>query len=799
MAESRMERTTRSFPFRECWAITLIFASVFIALALFSYAPVEDTSTGSLLGTNNTNLVGTSGLTVALVLGEILGWVAFCLPILIVLLGVQVVLPKTIDWDWLRVGVSICAFLIVLLASCTLVQLHVTAIFGDFIDSGGWLGALAAKNTLDLLGTTGLTLISITFVLIGTQLFFFFSWSSIFRFVRKSAEVIGKYGWMAAKRASDLLLKFLLAIWNFLKKFTLKVASLKEDASRGERPIHRRNRPSISIREQHTQRSSSVSSNALSYEPDEVRSTLSPVRIKQKQPASSEQSLNHENEDSKTPIKIERHYSQPSLDLLHDAPINIQGEEARSSELRALGERLQENLADFGVEAKVETIVPGPVVTRFELDLAAGVKSQKILSLVKDLARALAVPSVRVVPVIPGKTVVGVEIPNTIRKVVTFKEVMEDGHLNANRGPLSFALGANIAGEPVCADIEKMPHLLVAGTTGSGKSVGLNVMLLSLLFRVPPEELRLVLIDPKMLELSVYENIPHLLTPVVTDMEDASKVLNWCVAEMERRYRLLAQVHVRTLSSYNSKVEAAEAAGTPIFLESDEELDLGQPEVLVSMPRILVVVDELADLIMMVGKKVEELIVRIAQKARAAGIHLVLATQRPSTDVITGLIKSNIPCRMSFQVSSSTDSRVILDQGGAEQLLGQGDMLYLPPGSSVPERIHGAFVSDDEVLAVVQDLVSNSEVNYNEEVLLETVARVDSVFADTHDSETDERYDDAVAFVLESNKATISSLQRKLRIGYNRAANLIEKMEENGVVSEPDVNNTRRILLQRSA
>jgi S-DNA-T family DNA segregation ATPase FtsK/SpoIIIE len=476
-----------------------------------------------------------------------------------------------------------------------------------------------------------------------------------------------------------------------------------------------------------------------------------------------------------------------------------------SDALDAMARRLELKLREFGVEAQVVKVHPGPVITRFELEPGTGVKVARVSSLAKDLARALAVISVRVVEVIPGESTIGIEVPNEDREVVRLREVLASSAYESAPSRLTLCLGKDISGQPIVADLARMPHLLVAGTTGSGKSVGVNAMLLSLLFKARPDEVRLILVDPKMLELSVYEGIPHLLTPVVTDMKDAAAALRWCVAEMERRYRLMASMGVRNVAGYNRKVRDAEKAGEPIPdpLWKMPEVFVGDeaPEhpALETLPAIVVVIDEFADMMMIVGKKVEELIARIAQKARAAGIHLILATQRPSVDVITGLIKANIPTRISFQVSSKVDSRTILDQGGAEQLLGHGDMLYLPPGTALPMRVHGAFVGDDEVHRVVADWKRRGQPDYLEDVLTVT-ADIDVLAASggatTGDTEQDDAlYDEAVAFVLETRRASISSVQRKLRIGYNRAARLIEAMEAAGVVSTMDSSGGREVLV----
>jgi S-DNA-T family DNA segregation ATPase FtsK/SpoIIIE len=492
----------------------------------------------------------------------------------------------------------------------------------------------------------------------------------------------------------------------------------------------------------------------------------------------------------------------PKLNLLDEASTTHKGFSQES--LEAMSKLLEIKLQEFGVSVEVVSVTPGPVVTRFEIQPAPGIKASRISNLDKDLARSLAVISVRVVEVIPGKTVMGIEVPNEDREIIRLSQVLSSAAFDDSKSPLTLALGHDIEGEPVVADLAKMPHLLVAGTTGSGKSVGVNVMLLSLLFKSSPQEVRLILVDPKMLELSVYEGIPHLLTPVVTDMNDASNALRWAVGEMERRYKLMAALGVRNLAGFNKKVNESKARGEGIpdpLWKADEMVEEEQETpILDHLPSIVIVIDEFADMMMIVGKKVEQLIARIAQKARAAGIHLILATQRPSVDVITGLIKANVPTRIAFQVSTKIDSRTILDQSGAEQLLGHGDMLYLPPGSGIPVRIHGAFVDDHEVHKVVADWKRRGEPAYLEGIVSEdhSDVPVPGLPRENNDSgnaeDSDSLYDEAVEFVTESGRASISSVQRKFRIGYNRAARLIEAMEEAGVVSPMNSNGSRDVL-----
>jgi DNA segregation ATPase FtsK/SpoIIIE, S-DNA-T family len=487
----------------------------------------------------------------------------------------------------------------------------------------------------------------------------------------------------------------------------------------------------------------------------------------------------------------------PGLSLLDDPPPKEGGYSAEA--LEAMSRLVELKLNDFGVEAEVVAVHPGPVVTRFEIKPAAGVKSSQISSLAKDLARSLATVSVRVVEIIPGKPYVGLEIPNEVREIVALGEIVKSEAYDELKSPLTLALGKDIGGQPMVADLARMPHLLIAGTTGSGKSVALNAMVLSLLYKSTPEHVRLIMIDPKMLELSVYEGIPHLLAPVVTDMKQAANALRWCVAEMERRYALMAGLGVRHLSSYNKKVKEAIENGAPLtdptFVPETE--DESAPE-LHPMPFVVVIIDELADMMMMVGKKVEELIARLAQKARASGIHMIVATQRPSVDVITGLIKANIPCRIAFQVSAKVDSRTILDQIGAEHLLGHGDMLYLPSGTSMPIRVHGAFVSDNEVHAVVKALRASGEPNYIENVLDGPAGELAGIEptgpTGELDGEQDPLYDQAVRIVTETRKASISGIQRRLKIGYNRAARMVETMEEAGIVGNLQTNGFREVL-----
>jgi S-DNA-T family DNA segregation ATPase FtsK/SpoIIIE len=488
----------------------------------------------------------------------------------------------------------------------------------------------------------------------------------------------------------------------------------------------------------------------------------------------------------------------PQVDLLDAAPAKVESVTPESLEMTS--RMIEKKLKDFGVEVRVVAASPGPVITRYEIEPATGVKGAQIVNLAKDLARSLSLVSIRVVETIPGKTTMALELPNAKRQMIRLAEILGSQVYNDAHSQLTMGLGKDIVGNAMVADLAKMPHCLVAGTTGAGKSVGINAMILSLLYKAEARDVRLILIDPKMLEMSVYEGIPHLLAPVVTDMKQAANALNWCVGEMERRYKLMSKLGVRNLAGYNRRIaeglERGEKIGNPFSLTPEE------PEPLERLPFIVVVIDELADLMMVVGKKIEELIARLAQKARAAGIHLILATQRPSVDVITGLIKANIPTRLSFQVSSKIDSRTILDQMGAEALLGQGDMLYLTPGGGLPVRVHGAFVSDEEVHRVVEYLKSQGEPNYIEGILEGGVTEgedgaVGAVEGGASDGEADPMYDQAVAIVLQNKRASISLVQRHLRIGYNRAARLLEQMEKSGLVSAMATNGNRDLLVPK--
>jgi S-DNA-T family DNA segregation ATPase FtsK/SpoIIIE len=653
-------------------------------------------------------------------------------------------------------SLRLLGFVATLLTSCGIATLHFSGI-GLRETAGGIAGQLVGGTLQSMLGILGSTLLLLALWFASASLFSGVSWLAVMDRIGRS--VIG--AWERVRAAFDSV----------------------RDRAAGRR----------AQRERHeTLRAEKVRTAAR------AKPRIEPVIPQIEKSARAEKERQVPLFDAAQPGEL------PPLSLLDDPRPSEGGYSAES--LEAMSRLVELKLKDFGIEVEVVSVMPGPVITRFELDPAPGVKSSQISNLAKDLARSLSVVSVRVVEVIPGKSVIGLEIPNEKRELVTLGEILRSRVYDESSSPLTLALGKDIGGSSQIADLGRMPHLLIAGTTGSGKSVAINAMVLSLLYKSTPDQVRLIMIDPKMLELSVYEGIPHLLSPVVTDMKEAANALRWCVAEMERRYKLMASLGVRGIGGYNRKVREAIEAGEPLrdplweppSLIDDDKPSPEAPE-LSTLPFIVVIIDELADMMMIVGKKVEELIARLAQKARASGIHMILATQRPSVDVITGLIKANVPARIAFQVSARVDSRTILDQQGAENLLGHGDMLYLPPGTSLPERVHGAFVSDNEVHAVVNKLSGSSAPAYIDEILTGPTTPVPGMpdvggAMPGDDAEQDALYDQAVAIVLETRKASISGIQRRLKIGYNRAARMVETMEEAGLVGPLESNGSREVL-----
>ena len=746
----------------------LIAFSLYIFIALVSYNP----SDSGIFNINSNpaiqNLGGPLGAKISDFLFTLIGIGSYLVLLIGSVWALQTLFYKDPYNSQIKIAVRFISSIILLISFCSIAEYYFSQ------NAGGYLGKSLFINLSNALGFIGSLIFLVIFIIPASSLSLNFSWLTIIDLLGSSILITAKF----IKVHLQLLFSRLLNLMsNLIVNIKEKKNSLAE--KRAEKQIEK---TKTILKPKKSEKSSDFSSKVISSD------------VKQPDlPNTTETKLKEI--DNVSPKESESKAVMPSTELLDRALDD--GSSLTEAELSQIADLLETKLEEFGIEASVESVLPGPVVTRFEIQPAPGTKASKITGIAQDIARSLSVSSVRVVEVIEGKSYVGIEIPNTNRKMVRLTEILSSQAFKSSPSNLTLALGHDISGNPVVVDLAKMPHLLVAGTTGSGKSVGVNAMLLSLLFKSDPKDVRLILIDPKMLELSVYDGIPHLLTPVITDMTDASNGLRWCVVEMDRRYKLMSMMGVRNLAGFNKKIEDAAANGKQIInpLRPEDE------EYLETLPSIVVVVDEFADMMMLVGKKVEHLIARIAQKARAAGIHLILATQRPSVDVITGLIKANIPTRIGFQVSTKIDSRTILDQGGAEQLLGYGDMLYLPPGVGVPIRVHGAFVGDDEVHRVVNDWKSRAEPDYLEDIVnsaQETGPIPGWSGSETASSEdADDLYDEAVNFVLESRRASISAVQRKLRIGYNRAARLIETMEEAGLVSEMSSNGSREVLVPK--
>ena len=747
----------------------LIAFSLFIFIALVSYESSDPAFFNKSSSTTILNLGGPLGANISDFLFTLIGMGSYLILLIGCVWALQTIFFQDLYNSKIKIIVRFISSLILLISFCSILEYY-------FVNNaGGYLGKLIFTNLSGVLGFIGSLIFLVIFIIPASSLSFNFSWIA----------VLDLTGTMLLK-TGNLALEVTTKIFQFLminsKNIINSLMAFKEkEKIKKQEIVTQKNRDTLKDKQNDEQSFSNKVMSSEAKQPD-LPNTTEP-KLKEVEVSVPEK------EDEKTKAVM------PSTQLLDRALDD--GSSLTKDELNQIASLLETKLEEFGIEATVESVLPGPVVTRFEIQPAPGTKASKITGIAQDIARSLSVSSVRVVEVIEGKSFVGIEIPNTNRKMVRLTEILSSQAFKNSPSNLTLALGHDIAGKPVVVDLSKMPHLLVAGTTGSGKSVGVNAMLLSLLFKSDPKDVRLILIDPKMLELSVYDGIPHLLTPVITDMTDASNGLRWCVVEMDRRYKLMSMMGVRNLAGFNKKIEEAAANGkqilNPINPENEEYLE--------TLPSIVVVVDEFADMMMLVGKKVEHLIARIAQKARAAGIHLIMATQRPSVDVITGLIKANIPTRIGFQVSTKIDSRTILDQGGAEQLLGYGDMLYLPPGVGVPIRVHGAFVGDDEVHRVVNDWKSRAEPDYMEDIVSssqETGPIPGWSGSETSSSEdADELYDEAVNFVIDSRRASISAVQRKLRIGYNRAARLIETMEEAGLVSEMSSNGSREVLVPK--
>ncbi len=745
---------------REGTLIAYSLLALFLLIALISYSPSDPGFTTTGNGDEVVNAVGVYGAWLADIFWYLLGYLAFAFPALLIYKVYTSFRESALEseFSWSLFGLKSSGFILLVISACGLATLHFN-ITAELPSAGGVVGSLVADLSIPVLATLGSTLLLLAVFLFGLTIVVTISWLA----------VIDRLG---------------VVTISFVSMVTLKIQKWME-----ARKQERATREHLESRKK-----------VLDVHIEKQRKRV-PPKIKTPIEKPSPKSMRVEKERQGTLFATSSVKELPAIGLLDTWQETNESGFSKES-LEAMSKLLELKLKDFAIEIEVTAVNPGPVITRFEVQPAPGIKVSRISNLAKDLARSLAVISVRVVEVIPGKTVIGIEIPNESREIIQLSQVLSSPDFDRAASPLSMALGHDIVGKPVIVDLAKMPHLLVAGTTGSGKSVGINAMILSLLFKSTPEQVRVIMIDPKMLELSVYDGIPHLLTPVITDMKDAANGLRWCVAEMERRYKLMSALGVRNLAGFNKKVTDAKKTGKPLVdstWKADPMLmeeEQSAPE-LESLPSVVVIVDELADMMMVVGKKVEELIARIAQKARAAGIHLILATQRPSVDVLTGLIKANVPTRLSFMVQSKVDSRTILGEGGAEQLLGHGDMLFLPPGGGVPTRVHGAFVSDEEVHRVVADWKQRGQPVYIESIT-QSVDDLDMGAMNNSGSgeeeEDDALYDEAVRFVTESRKASISAIQRKLRIGYNRAARMIESMELAGVVSETGSNGFREVI-----
>jgi S-DNA-T family DNA segregation ATPase FtsK/SpoIIIE len=751
---------------REGLFLVYIALALFLLVSLGSYHPNDPGWSGTGEAHHIANAGGWVGAWVADIFLSLFGWIAYLFPILVVLsCWLSWAEPEeqtpTLAREWLYKSAG---WILFTMSACALVGFYCHQTAHLPTTSGGIVGDLVGHGLALLFNETGSTIFFTAMLLCGITFVTGLSWLRLM-------EVLGEQ----ATRAYQKTQQALKARW---AAYCAKRAEAKLLKAAAEPVIAK---PELSVKALERQEP------ALALAPQPLPPAPKPVVIVRPEPVKPKKKIEIDPSIRLEPGEL------PGFDLLNPVP-PASDKAFSNTTFEMLSNLVEQRLADFGVEVKVVAVHPGPIITRFELDLAPGIKVSKITGLAKDIARSLSVVSVRVVEVIPGKSYIGLEIPNEHREVVSLREMMEDAHYEQAKSPLSLVLGKDIAGQPVVVDLAKMPHLLVAGTTGSGKSVSLNAMVLSILFKASPEEVRLIMIDPKMLELSIYDGIPHLLTPVITDMKDAANSLRWCVAEMDKRYRLMAALGVRNLAGYNQKVNEAIQRGEPLTMPGALVTDPESAKLeLEPLPMIVVIADELADMMMVVGKKVEDLIARIAQKARAAGIHLIVATQRPSVDVITGLIKANIPTRIAFQVSSRIDSRTILDQQGAEQLLGHGDMLYLPPGAGVPVRVHGAYVADEEVHRVVAAWRSVGQPEYCTDVTDDQSGEGQQGEGGLG-GESDPLYDEAVRIVTETRRASISLVQRRLRIGYNRAARMMEDMEAAGVVSSMDNGGGREVL-----
>ena len=813
----------------EVGIIVSAFVAIFITLSLFTFSPVDPSWSQQQWVAEIQNSGGRVGAWIADILFYGFGFLAYLIPVIIVSFTWAILWKPTfsLDVDFLNLSLRIVGFIFTFFSLSALIALNVSDYL--YYPSGGLIGDILAQSMLGFFSLVAVNLILLTFLISGTTLLFGFSWIRLIDGIGE--HTLNGISWLAnlpnnlkkmkEERSDDdqqRLLDKQQMLQEKLEKKQQKQA-MKEQKKLGNLASKVTNEENDAFLSEQTDDSDDAFlGTSFIDEPNEDEVELNIDDIDWQSDDASDQEFEPIAAEPKVEKKlakvdfshlpeharpVERFVADqniaplPHIDLL-DRPDKKENPISQQ-ELDTAARLVESKLLEFKIKADVVNVLPGPVITRFELDLAPGMKVSTVSSLEKDLARALSAMSVRVVDQIPGKSVIALELPNRHREIVYISEVLDCKRFHESKSPLTMVLGADISGQPVVVDLAKMPHLLVAGTTGSGKSVGVNCMLVSLLYKSSPEDLRMILIDPKMLELNVYEGIPHLLTEVVTDMKDAANALRWCVGEMERRYKLLAEIGVRNLAGYNTAIKKAKAAGEPIvdpLWKPGDSMAESAPE-LEKLPTIVVVVDEFADMMMIVGKKCEELITRIAQKARAAGIHLILATQRPSVDVITGLIKANIPTRIAFQVSSKIDSRTILGQQGAETLLGHGDMLYMPPGVGVPTRVHGAFVDDHEVHKVVADWKKRGQPNYIQEILAGD-ADLDMLLPGEQaegDEEIDPLFDEVVSFITETRKVSISSIQRRFRIGYNRSARLVDQLQAQGVISAPSGANSNRDVL----
>ncbi|QWU99575.1 DNA translocase FtsK [Francisella salimarina] len=820
MADNNINKTNHAVGRLKITLIVILTAIiVYLFIALFSFN-INDPGWSSISSeTTIKNYAGPVGAYISSFILAIFGIIGFILPFLLIdFVRILLLKRKQESLSYLMFTIKTVGIITFILSCCGLSELYLN-FFNYWVPqrSGGILGYETAKFVIKYLGSVGGTFTLLISLFVGLILYSGTTWIYIFKniamFLGRALNYLSK-----AKPKNDKDIPDINDFDAFEGKTNSTKNLEKNNSNELSVDIQKDNSPKKNDTFREVLENTNID-NELSFK--DPKKDLNKTASLEQEPIldldidfddvkaeESSPSNRMTKEDlreitrTQTVTKPLKKSSLPSLNLLTEPePKQTVISQTQLNETSSL---LEQTLNDFNINAKVVAAYPGPVITRYEIDLARGTKVSKLTNIAQDLARALSTTAVRVVEVIPGKPYVGLELPNPTRQMVRIKEVLASPEFMKSKAPTLMGIGVDISGKPTFAELAKMPHLLVAGTTGSGKSVGVNAMILSMLYKCSPDELKFIMIDPKMLELSIYDGIPHLLTPVVTDMTEAANSLRWCVKEMERRYALMSAAGVRNIALLNDKIEQAEKAGRPLkdtmFIKMNPERAHEAPT-LTKMPYIVVVADEFADMIMVVGKKVEELIARLAQKARAAGIHIILATQRPSVDVVTGLIKANIPTRMSFQVSSRIDSRTILDQQGAEQLLGQGDMLYLKPGFGAPMRIHGAFVDDNEVHRVVESWKEYGEPDYVQDIL-EASEDADNGSGGSSNGSGDSEdplYNEAVEIVIKTQKASISAVQRKLKIGYNRSARLMEEMEENGIVSEMNQNGMREVLIKRDS